>query len=184
MTWIEYTIQPGQSNFRPVENPMPRWANGFKIEARLDESCWWSEEDWQYDKDRQDWNKLKGLTWYFSSNKRCSAMIVWRPGKLENVFEITAYTNDKRGNFTVTGNPVEVYAGENFQASAEFGRRAIQYNISSFGRTSIYTHAWRRPWLRIYREVGTYVGGANNSPGQYGGQATQPMKMWAKFSLI
>ena len=181
----EYTIAPGQSNFRPLENPAPRWnVSGFRVAFRFDASCWWSVEDWEGDKDRDDWNKLKGLTYFFSSNNRCSALIAWRPGKRENVFEVTAYTNDKRGGFTVTGQPVEVYAGELVYADCYISPNRVHYTISYFGVETKYEHDFSRPWLKVFREVGTSIGGANNSPGKYGGYATQDMKLWADFEVV
>ena len=178
-----YTISPGQSNFRPLENPLPRFQRGFEIAVRFDESCWWSAEDWEGDQDRQDWNKLKGLAYYFGLNNHRSAMIAWRPSERENTFEVTAYTNNKRGGWKTTGNPVEVVAGEVFYASGNITGRLVEYSITSYGRTSLYTHPWDKVWLNVYREVGTSIGGANNSPGPYGGEATQDMKMEIDFCL-
>ena len=181
MSFTKYTIYPGNKNFDPSEPIWPFRASGFSIACRLTESCWWSPEDWEGDRDRADWNKLKGITYAFSANNKCSAMIAWRPGKLENVFEITAYTNDRHGGWTVTGTPVEVYAGEVFYCSARVYDDAVRYEISYYGNINEYTHPFRRPWLKLYRETGTWIGGENNEPGPYGGRATQNMVMWIDF---
>ena len=170
-----YTIAPGQSNFRPLENPMPRCASGFQLEARFDESCWWPETPENRD-DRQDWNKLKGFTHFFGANNRRSVMIAWRPGKLKNVIEVTAYTNDKRGGWKVTGNPVEVYAGQVFSARCDLVGKKAHYVIQSFGLTSAYTHDWDRPSILVFREVGTWIGGSGTAP--------QSMKLEVDFRIL
>ena len=179
-----YTILPGQSNFRPLENPKPRRCSGFEVAFRFAPSCWWSVEDWEGDKDREDWNKLKGLTYFFSANNRCSAMIAWRPADDMNVFEVTAYTNDKKGGWEVTGQPVRIYAGEVCYARCYLGPRWIEYEVEYFGVKTRYAHAWNRPWLKLFREIGTSIGGANNAEGPYGGEATQPMEMEIAFQTI
>lgn len=171
----EFTIAPGQNNFRPLENPLPRFASGFELVARFDPSCWWPETP-DNRKSREDWNKLKGLTYFFGPNNRRSAMIAWRPGKLEGVIEVTAYTNDKRGGWKTSGSPVEVYAGQVFSASCILDRSIANYAISSFGRTSLYTHAWDAPFLKVFREVGTWIGGSGTAP--------QPMSLETTFKIL
>lgn len=178
-----YTIHPGSKNFAPKESFWPFRASGFRLACRLEPSCWWSAEDWEGDRDRADWNKLKGITWAFSANNKCSAMTAWRPGKLENVFEITAYTNDRRGGWTITGDPVEVYAGEVFYCDVTIFDDAVRYEVSYFGNVTEYVHPWHRPWLPYYRETGTWIGGEDNSPGPYGGKATQYMEMEIDFEV-
>lgn len=158
-----YTIAPGQNNFRPLESPLPRCASGFELAARFTPSCWWPETP-ENREDREDWNKLKGLTYFFGPNNRRSAMIAWRPGKVENVFELTAYTNDKRGGWKTSGNPALVHAGEVFYASCWIGKRDVSYAVTTFGNTSPYIHPWDAPWLKVYREVGTWIGGSGVAP--------------------
>lgn len=168
-----YTIQPGQNNFRPLENLMPRCASGFHLTARFSESCWWPETP-ENRKHRERWMKLKGFTHYFGRNNYRSVMIAFRPGKLENVIEATAYTNDKRGGWKTTGLPVEVYAGQIFTASCNLQAREAHYAIQSYGRTTLYTHPWDAHWLKLYREIGTWV----NDPG-----AVQEMNLEINFEL-
>lgn len=171
-----YTIAPGQNNFRPLENPLPRLASGFELAARFAPSCWWPETP-ENRKDREDWNKLKGVTYFFGPNDRRSAMIAWRPGKLQGVIEVTAYTNDKRGGWLTTGKPVLVHVGEVFLASCYLNGREAHYAISSFGRTTTYPpHPWDAPWLKVFREVGTWIGGS--------GAAVQEMELEIDFKII
>ena len=179
-----YKIKAGQSNFNPIENPLPRFGvDGFEMAIRFDRSAWWSPEDWQGDKDRNDWNKGKGVTWYLSWNDCSSAMIAWRPSGEKYVFDLMPYTNPGCGKWITTRNPVQVYAGEVAYARAITNRREVYYEIDYFGNITEYKHEWRRPWPWIAREVGTSVGGANNSPGPYGGKASQDMKIEAAFRL-
>lgn len=170
-----YTIAPGQNNFRPLENPLPRFASGFELVARFDPSCWWPETP-DNRKSREDWNKLKGLTYFFGPNNRRSAMIAWRPGKLEGVIEVTAYTNDKRGGWKTTGHPVEVYVDQVFTASCNLKAREAWYYISSYGRTTLYTHLWDAPRLKVFREVGTWIGG--------NGAAPKAMRLEIDFNIL
>ena len=108
-------------------------------------------------------------------NDRRSVMIAFRPGKLEGVIEATAYTNDKKGNWKTTGNPVEIFAGQVFTASCNLRGREAHYEIGSFGRVTLYTHPWDAHWLKVYREIGTWV----NDPG-----AVQEMSLEIDFELI
>lgn len=170
-----YTIAPGQNNFRPIENPLPRCAAGFELAARFHPNCWWPETP-ENRKDREDWNKLKGLAYFFGPNNRRSVIIAWRPGKLKNVVEVTAYTNDKRGGWKTTGQPVEVYVDQVFTASCTLKGREAWYAIGSYGRTTLYTHPWDAPHLKVFREVGTWIGGS--------GAATQAMSLEIKLKLI
>lgn len=172
----QYNILPGQNNFRPLENPKPRFGpKGFELEARFSESCWWPETP-ENREGRQDWNKLKGLTCFFGPNNRRSVLIAWRPGKLKNVMEVTAYTNDRKGGWKTSGNPVEVYAGQVFSASCSMDGKIAHYAISSFGRTALYTHAWDAPFLKVFREVGTWIGGS--------GVAPQQMSLKVDFNIL
>ena len=180
----EYTIAPGQSNFRPLENPAPIFMpSGFRVAFKFDPSCWYSLEDWEGDIDWYDINKLKGLTYFFSANNRCSALIGWRPAKAENTFEVMPYTNDRKGRFQFSPG-ILVYAGEMVYAESYIGPNHVEYRLKYYGVETSYKHDFNRPWLRVFREVGTSIGGANNSPGKYGGYATQDMKLWADFEVV
>lgn len=169
-----YTIAPGQNNFRPLESPLPRCASGFELAARFSPSCWWPETP-ENRKQRERWMKLKGFTHFFGRNNYRSVMIAFRPGKLEGVMEVTAYTNDKKGGWITTGNPVQVQADEVFLASCNLHGREAHYAISSFGRTTLYTHPWDTHWLKVYREIGTWI----NDPG-----APQAMELDIDFLMI
>ncbi len=102
-------------------------------------------------------------------------MIAFRPGKLEGVMEVTAYTNDKRGGWKTTDSPVKVLAEQVFTASCNLEGQKAKYAIGYFSQVTLYTHSWDAHWLKIYREVGTYI----NSPG-----AVQEMELEINFKLI
>lgn len=188
---IRYTIKAGKQNFKPREPIFPRCAKGFEIKALLDKSCWWSSEDWQGDRDRQDWNKLAGITSAFSANNKRSAMIAWRPADVENTFLLTAYTNDRAGGFEagMSGmSAIAVKAGERFRAQCyiaeELFRHEAEYKIFTTSGELWCNHRFDAPWLPLYRQVGTWMGGADNSPGPFGGAASKDMSIQIAFSWI
>lgn len=185
---IRYTIKAGKQNFKPREPIFPRCAKGFEIKALLDESCWWSSEDWQGDRDRQDWNKLAGITSAFSANNKRSAMIAWRPADAPNTFLLTAYTNDKKGGWQHgrTGlEAITVHAGETFKAEVfineELLRYEADYRIITARGEFWCNHKFDKPLFNFYRRIGTWIGGANNSPGDFGGEASQDMSLELDF---
>ena len=176
-----YEIKKGQQNFSPKEswNPIYR-PKGFRLTAVLDESCYYSNEDWtlNFDRDWNDWNKLKGVTNYFTLNNHTSALIAWRPDEKKNHFQFVAYTNFPKTNWIV-GEPVIVEAGQEFSAEGILSRRRVNYTIQ--GQKTEHPFA-RRLWFG--RETGTWIGGANNSEGPFGGEASQDMKMWINFEIL
>ena len=177
-----YAIQPGQTNFRPCEPLLPFRAKGFRGAAILDGSCWWSSEDWDGDADRKDWNKIKGVTSWATTNDRNSAMVAWRPADEQGVFEVCAYTNYP-GRQRQTGQAIKIRAGERLDFECKIYARKAQYRFTMQGHVlGIAGHDYRAAWL--YREIGTSFGGANNSAGLYGGAATQKMVMWVEFGKI
>lgn len=175
-----YTIKPGQWNFRPLEPIRPRFVTkGFFGWAVFDESAWF---DWGDDRDILDWNKLKGLTSYFSPNNRHSAMIAWRPSPEMNLFEITGYTNYPGKKAQHSGlKSLKAFAGEEIFFTCTINAFSVYYRIECGERQVEIEHKFWKRW--IYREVGTSIGGANNSPGPYGGKATQNMKIDIDFNL-
>jgi hypothetical protein len=43
-----YTIEPGQTNFKPLENPIPRTGvRGFEFSAKFLSGSWCSLEEWE-----------------------------------------------------------------------------------------------------------------------------------------
>ena len=177
----QYDIKEGQQNFSPKESFWPIYRpKGFRLTAILDESCWYSKEDWtlDYDKDWHDYNKLKGVTNYFTLNNHTSALIAWRPNKEPYHFDIAAYTNFPKTNWII-GEPVIVEAGQEFSAEGLLSRRKVSYTIQ--GEKTEHSFA-KRLWFG--RETGTWIGGANNSEGPFGGEASQDMKMWIQFNML
>jgi len=175
-----YTIKPGQWNFRPLEPIRPRFgAKGFYGSVVFHESAWF---DWGDDKDEKDWNKLKGLTAYFGPNNRHSVIIGWRPTDEKNVFELTPYTNYPRSAATYEREGIKVRAGEEVFFECDINAFSADYVIKTdSGAILRATHNFWKRW--IYREIGTSIGGANNSPGEFGGKATQEMKIEIDFFL-
>lgn len=170
-----YKIEPGEQNFTPNENPMPRSGNKWTVALEFNPNCYWPIDDWEGDLDYLDWNKGKGVTGYFSANNNNTAMIAWRPAKDSPGFiEIAAYTNDRSGGLEVT--PLgKIFHGVNASVDIYTYSRSVHYVYMGKEVRHDFDGAW------LYRETGTWIGGANNSPGKYGGEATQTMGMYASL---
>lgn len=185
----KYTITEGKQNFKPIDNPFPRRAKEFQVIARLTESCYYSFEDWDQDQDWNDWNKLKGLSWFFSDNAYDSALIGWRPGEAKNTFQISPYTrNGKESHQALSRDKaIVVKADETFKVTVKIYRKVVHYDIETADGDHHYvTHNLKRKKPRWYREMGTWIGGANNdAEGKpYGGKATKDMTLYAKLRII
>ncbi|WP_282780414.1 hypothetical protein [Phaeodactylibacter xiamenensis] len=176
-----YHIKKGQKYFRPC---VPIWPvahpHGFEFEAVLDESLWFSKEEVGGDRDRGDWLKLTGITAAFGRNNYRSALIAYKPADVENIFQVTAYTNDKNGKWKSGKAGIEittVRAGEEFNGKAFFGQSfftdTVEYYIHTALGTYTAKHDFDTPWHRRYRQVGGAHGGKNNSPGPYGSRAVK-----------
>ena len=175
---ITYQIKPGQKNFRPFENPLPRFgATGFELELIIEPGGWCSLDDWQGDRDYYDWQKVKGLTSYFSPNHCRTAMFAFRFGEQEETYQIAAYTNFP-GKTRTVGPVLEVQAGEKVFAQAVLNRQEAIYYYGSHR----VVHDFKRAW--IMREVGTYAGGADNATGPFGGRAVKPLTLNLAFSIL
>lgn len=176
-----YHIKQGQKHFRPCA---PIWPvahpGGFRFEAVLHRSLWFSAEEVGGDRDRGDWLKLTGITAAFGRNNYRSALIAYRPADVEGVFAVTAYTNDKHGKWETGAAGIEittVRAGEVFTGSVLFDMSLFTDTVEYYIHTQLGTytakHDFDTPLHRRYRQVGGAHGGANNSPGPYGGRAVK-----------
>lgn len=148
----------------------------------FDKSCWWSIDDWEGDRDYEDANKLKGLTHAFSLNNHTTAMLAWRPAHKLHTMEVAAYTNDKNGDWMI-GPWKTIACGDKGIASCKFDQGVAKYSIIlPHHEVDFVTHPF--PQCAMMREVGTSIGGADNSPGPYGGKATQAMKLYCDFRVL
>lgn len=184
-----YTIKPGQKNFRPYEPIWPIWKpGGFTISGKFLPGGWCSEEEWSYkdengnivvDRDIDDWQKLGGVTNFWSANSKQTAMFAFTFGKDEETYEVTPYTNPKKGRF-VAGKPMLVESGEQWFLDNDILKNKAVYNMYSEGNKSEEQDAPLTSfWLG--RQVGSYPGGENNSPGPYGGEAIKEMSIEMDF---
>lgn len=177
-----YTVKAGNTNFRPLENPLPvRKPTGFEISFIFLPGGWCSKEDWEGDNDWKDWQKLKGITHFFSGNTRRTVMFAFRFGERPETYEICAYTNDKKGNAKWYGSLI-VDTGEQVSGWLKLeGGKAIYHLATEGGSYFDESHSFKL--FKLCREVGTYAGGANNSPGPYGGKAVKDMSIKIKFDI-
>ena len=184
-----YSIKKGRTAFRPMACQLPALIySGFSFTATLDSSCWFSADDVGGDKDRADWLKLTGITSAFSLNNKRSALIAFRPTDVPDVFAITAYTNDSKGGWKIGGPGFKiatVKAGEEFSGRMRFEQylftNAVSYYIDTPSGTFTATHDFDTPWHCLYREITPWWGGANNSPGPYGGAAPKDATLQLDF---
>lgn len=178
-----FTIHPGQRNFQPHEFLRPFWKpSGFELAFRFHLGGWCSLDDWEGDKDWYDWQKLAGLTHFLSANNRRTAMYAFRFGEVPETYEVCPYINDKKGGFE-WGNSIIVEADNPAQGFCDFKDGYAKFWAYQ-GQDQVlnYRHGFDRP--KLMRRVGTYAGGANNSPGPHGGRALKTMRIDISFKVI
>ena len=174
----KYTIQPGQQNFKPLDSFWPRFnVKKFTVLARFAPSCYYSLQDWEGDRDWYDWNKLKGVTDFFSANNSRSCMVAWRPHVSDNHIEISAYVNYPGSEIKVQPLGV-IECGKIFEVTVRMRGDESEFSYSDGETETTAFLRYRRAW--VSREVGTWVGGAGNAEGPYGGAATQYMELEAE----
>lgn len=188
-----YTVKAGKTNFRPLENPFPvRNPKGFEISFMFLPGGWCSKEDYTYtdengnevfDKDWNDWQKLKGFTHFFSSNTKRTAILAFRFGEQPETYEVCAYINDKKGRpLYDNDNTLIVEANEQASGTMQVINNVAVFNLATEGG-GYYEEQHPFDLFKLCREVGTYAGGANNSPGPYGGQAAKDMSIRIDFKI-
>lgn len=135
----------------------------------------------QLDRDYFDWNKGPGITRATNANNKTSVMIGWRSsGVIQDAWEVCVYFNNPDGSFNQSKPLVLEYPGV-AELHLHWEKNKIKYslvtnsNVLNGGRVD-GEYKMRRPRLG-YRWVGTWIGGANNSPGPYGGKAHKRMEM-------
>ncbi len=179
-----YTVKAGQTNFRPLESLMPHWdVAGFSVVSVIHPGAWASLADFGGDRDRDDWQKLKGLTSYFSANNKDTAYIVFAYDDEPGFYKAAGYTNFPGAKWTV-GKPVRFKEGEPLYAQVDFWKNRVQYRISSAHGNETYFHDFKTKGLIVSRECGTYAGGANNAEGPHGGKAFKDMSIDISFKVF
>lgn len=191
MGFTTYTVKPGKANFRPLENPLPVFnPKGFEIVFKFLPGGWCSKDDYSFiddnsksvlDKDRDDLQKIKGITHFFSANNKRTAMFAFSFGDQPETYKLFAYTNDKKGNFKWS-RPIIVESNEVVAGTCEFVDGKAVYNLATEGGLYLNeSHDFKS--FKIGREVGTYAGGANNSPGPFGGKAVKELSIDIDFNI-
>lgn len=186
----KYTIRKGDTNFKPYDNFLPRIRPlGFVVEFKFDPSAWWSKESWDNDADYEDELKLKGLTDYWSTNDKHTAMLSWRPiSDQPNTWRVSPYLNYPNTTRTI-GEPLIVRGNDAGKFTVIFKENGtVDYvgeAITSLGdRKVIPRQNFPFQRTRVMREVGTWFGGQNNADGPYGGKAHKDMCLFIGFSII
>lgn len=178
-----YRIKAGQKNFRPLECPWPIIRPiGFEVRFRIMPGGWCSLEDWGNDRDWNDWQKIKGVTHFLSPNDRRTAMGVFSFGEEPETYRIGAYTNDKKGNHKHQ-RALVISSDQWCTLKCTFEPKLALFDFSS-QQIKVPTIKLEFNDFKVGREVGTFAGGRNNSPGPYGGKAVKRMVMEADFKPL
>lgn len=144
----------------------------FDQESKYD----YTLDDGTFDQDWHDWNKLGGLTFNLWFRNKDAALGGWRYNPESEFFEVCAYLNDKRGNYPDKSKIVRYSAGE--RGKIEITRKGREYVFTFFRYEDK-----KAPWIPLERQATLKVrknfwfayrselwfGGANNSPGPFGG---------------
>lgn len=194
INYTEYNIKAEQSNFTPVEPFLPGLGKSFEFRVVFHHSCYFSWADWDFDKDWKDVNKLIMRTLAYTPNNHLSYGAGFMPANIENEILVTAYTNYPGTDFqTARDKSLSIPTYESLQGATPFvgrvirKRKSVQYYFEHGKRKlEMVEHKFKMPrflpW--VGRWTGTYMGGANNAPGEYGGKASQNMKLWLWYKTI
>lgn len=179
-----YTVEKGRHDFKPNDQDFCTFRSKVEGAFWMDDSMWFSQSDPDYQggEDVKDWNKIAGVTWFFTGNTNRSAMLAWRPVESEKgLFEVAAYVNPASGKFqaTVIGT---VKVDELIEFQVIWVADMAVFKIRKPGGED-WTWAElplrRPPWgLKIYRHLGAWFGG--NRP------AHKRMEFWmeTKYTVL
>ena len=143
--------------------------------------------DWGEDMDARDWFKVGGLTGDWKHRNKDAVMIAARStGKL---MEVTAYTNqDAKWRIGYGGDQHILLMKPDEVGRARIinlGNNKWEYQFfkgTDFPINNKIVHECNLG-KRAYK-TGIYIGGSNNSPGRYGGRASQTMRIKKRVKII
>ena len=197
MDYKEYNISPGQSNFRPQDPIGLTRKRNFRFKVAFHHSCYFSLQDYEDDQDWYDVNKLALATLAYTPNNHNAYGLGFMPADEAGKILVTPYTNYPGTDFTterkesVSVGTAEtlmeaIHAGLVVEGAVKRDRRNVYYELSLNGQALKVDHPFKLKWFMpwIARRAGTSMGGANNSPGRFGGQAHKDMKLWLGFEYI
>lgn len=182
-----YTVKKGQSNFRPYEPIWPIFgARGFEVEFEFVPGGWSSPAEWTVDgvldADRGDYQKLAGLTNFFSGNGSNTAFTGFFPGDEPETWVVGAYVNYPGSAFKFDQkNTIVVRSGDTGAIVCAFSGGKARYKLIAGSTVKETSFDFRKS--RIMRQAGTFAGGSNNSPGPYGGVAIKDMAVRIGFKV-
>ena len=184
--WTKYRIKSGKSNFWPLE---PWWLifnpKGFEGLITFPEEAYTSFEEWKRDKDWYDKNKLSGLTQFYTFNDHNASLTFFNWGEEMNTFEIGGYTNYPGSQFQWS-EPLVFKAKEIAYYQCKFIGNEAHYTLTRL--SDGYQITWVTPFKQssrwLMRRVGTSIGGANNSEGEYGGKSTKDFYLHSRFRIL
>lgn len=189
-----YTIKKGQTDWRPRD-----W---FRVFGRFNYLTWMATAtlsmQFDYidtstgmiDADWNDWKKVGGISlvnWRNPQNlfikDRDNIQMVWRWNPVLHVHEFAVYMNVK-GEKKVFERPdqiIRTIAGTTIAMQVErhtpSSYSASLYLLSQGSGSANAFEIKTRQRFTLYSVIGAWFGGANNSPGEWGGAAPKDMEM-------
>lgn len=182
----KYEVKKGKSDFKPNYLRLPyKRPKQIEIEFYFDENCWY---DYMGDGDQYDWNKIAGISCYFSGNANRSIMAAFRANPTEKyLFDVTTYSNlpnkvTKKGFGNGNEVMLQVYAKEKTRLLIE---NHLDEWYCRFDTARIISNTAFHPVVQgaIVNKIGSWVGGKNNSEGPFGGVAPHDMTLWMNMKF-
>ena len=197
---MRYEIEQGNKDWRPIDGKQIMCVCPFKVGVKPDNSMIFNYVDnGVVDPDWADWKKIKGASmagyWPPSKlanlviNTQDAIMLTWRWNIKLNCFEFCLYThvNGSTIKYERADQLIRVpYREDNnygwsWLEVVPAGRKFYSYLTGPDGirGARMLTEFSFTP--KLYSTIGMYYGGANNSPGKWGGAAPKDMSCEAKF---
>lgn len=167
-------VQKGKNNFRPEDSGLPfcvRPVERLSIVYRFHPSCLY---DIRPDRDWKDWNKLAGLSFHAFPKNKDNLIIAWRSRPERQQIELAFFAN-KDGDFTVGEG--RLFVDPLRTGQAVINRQSGRDWTIMIGEEIAESYRTRKEFKGYGSRITPWFGGANNSPGPYGGAAPQEMSL-------
>lgn len=182
----KYTTKKGHHDWWPFEFPRMWFVKKKRITLTFtfDVDCIY---DWNGDQDQLDWNKIGGVSFNLFSNTKNSIIGGWRSNPITRKIELTIYRHvagnilkgNDDGEVMMTVDPFDVIELTIWpQLNGRFFCAQLQHDDQVIMIPVEYPEV-----KKIGRRIGMWFGGANNSPGEFGGVSSKSMTAWIKFDL-
>lgn len=192
-----YTIDKGDRDWKPVDGFDVFRVRDVRVSLKVDNSMMFNYIDPDtgvFDSDAFDWKKVGGVSfvnwrnfWNIWVKTSDAAMMAWRWNPKLNVFEICLYVH--MGGDTIKFERPDQVVRIKYNPDNEYdwvhldicGNKGTLYQgdeeVNYFPILSRF-----RP--SRYSRIGAWYGGANNSPGKWGGRAPKDMTCEIEFKKL